>query len=792
MIIMDNPYLRLYLFYNSRVILFIRIALLIGLCAMLILTGLDQSVAKYLFLIYFILLLHELFILDRVHHTKPQSSVNEGRDVWDAVVFGLVYTLKNSVNVQAAVAKIAKNRQVLFFQEKIGASYQVTQVDTTDEDVLKKAHELVKKIKGTFVYPVDFFAAFLIVTEEKTGYLQQLELKEQDVVNILLWTRNAYGIDEPKKQLQFLGFGVFDSLVYGWNVEIRKYALNFTYAVLSKAFPPTVVGRSNEYEEFLVILSKDSSNNVLLVGEAGSGKTSLVEYFAYNSHIGNTPDGLGHKVVYELLVDQFLAGASSKGEQQARFTALIQDIQHSGNVLLFIQNIETIFGGGGVGLDISGVLFEYLKAGTVQVIGTTTLASFNTYLKGKQSVANLFEDVRLDEPDKPTALFMLFEKVPLLEQKFHVKISYPAVKTSVDLSASYFPDRILPGKAITMLEDTASRARMEKRKFIEKDDVIRQIETKTDIVLEKPTQKEKNVLLHLEDEIHKRIINQEDAVHAIASAMRRLRSGFSKETRPISTFLFLGPTGVGKTETAKALAQIYFHDKVHMIRIDMSEYQAQESLPRLLGAFPAEAYIPNTLTEQVKDNPFSLVLLDEFEKAHPHILDLFLQVFDDGRLTDNSGKTISFANTIIIATSNAGSEMVREGIERGTNKNLKGELTEYLLKNNLFKPELINRFDEVVVFTPLSHEHIKEIIKLLFKDVSDQLAKQEITLQVDNAVIEKIIQEGYSAEFGARNVRRYIEENIEEVISKAILENKLGNGSTAHLTIDGQGNLVVI
>lgn len=795
---MNNPYLALYLFFNNRIVIFVRVFLFVLLSVILVLTGFDPGIARVLLIFYLLLLLHELFILDRVQHSKPVKTLEQPLDLpFEATTFSLMKKIKDSISADAVISKLLKEKQVQFVQNVLNVQYSLSQTNVSSDDVLKKAAEIGKTIHSHHIHQVDFFVAYLLLSEDQTHFLKNLELKNEDLMNVLSWVHkefemdsDSFGVVKTEQGIHFSGFGAFDSLVYGWNVEIKKYAKNLTYQVLSQKFPPSVVGRQKEYEELLQVLSKDTQNNVVLVGEPGTGKTSLIEYFAYTSQMGTVPDNVEHKMIYELLVDELLAGANTKGEQEERITSLIQDIAHAGNVLLLIQNIENIFGGGGINFDISGVLFEYLKNGSIQMIGTTTHSAYRTYLATKGSVANLFEIIRLEEPDKPTALFMLFEKVPEMEQKYHVRLSYSAVKATIDLNASYFPDRYLPGKALALLENVASNARINKKKRIEKEDVIKEVETKTNIILEAPTQDEKDTLLHLEDEIHKRIVDQEQAVSAIASAMRRMRSGFSKENRPISTFLFLGPTGVGKTETAKALAQIYFHDETRMIRLDMSEYQTQEALSRLLGAQPGQEYIPNTLTEQVKEHPFSLILLDEFEKAHPHILDIFLQVFDDGRLTDNAGKTISFANTIIIATSNAGSELVRENVDQDEKK-LHDLLIDTLLKNNIFKPELINRFDEVVVFHPLSHEHIKQIVGLLLQSLAKQLSKQEITLQYDDAVVEKIIQDAYNVEFGARNVRRYIEGTIEELISKKILENTLANGGVCTLTVDQQGNLAI-
>ncbi len=789
---MNNPYLTLYLFFNKKSIFLVRIGIFLLLALILFISGFNATVAKGVFFVYFVLIVHELFILDKVNKSKPPYTVAQmPEDIEQTVDFGSLFLLHSSPSVDKAIVRMKKEKEVQFILAKIGQDSPVIESGLTMQDVIVKAAALVSAMKGTYIYTADLFIAYLLLTEEKTNYLLAKDLHPDDVLNILYWTRHAFKIDFAKDDpLLYKGEGIFDALVYGWHVEVKKYARNLTSQVLSDPYPPTVVGRSKEYEQLLTALLKDEVNNVLFVGEPGTGKTSLVEYLAFNSYTGNILPSLRNKVVYELLVDQLLAGVSTQGMLQERLSLLLTDLHHAGNTILYVQNIENIFGGGGVELDVSGVLFEYLQSGGIRLIGTTTPAALSMHLEKKASIKSLFEVVRLDEPSKETALFMLFEKVKEIESRYQVRMEYAAVQEAVRLSSSYDQDRYLPGKAINLLQTVGAYLKTQKKVLLQKSDVIHEIEKRTNIVLQEPTQDEKQKLLSLEDEIHKRIINQEKAVKAIATAMRRVRSGLTKEGRPIATFLFLGPTGVGKTETAKALAALYFQDESRIIRLDMSEYQTQDSISRLLGS-PGGAYVPHTLTEEVMRNPFSLILLDEFEKAHPQILDIFLQVLDEGRLTDNNGHTVSFANTIIIATSNAGSEMIRQYVTSGKTEEVESALVDSILKSGLFRPELVNRFDEVVVFTPLSREHIREVVKLQLQGVLDKLQEQYITLSYDENLIDFIIQKAYSLEFGARNVRRYIQSEVEEVISRGILENRLVKGSKAVLAVDENSSIVL-
>jgi ATP-dependent Clp protease ATP-binding subunit ClpA len=405
-----------------------------------------------------------------------------------------------------------------------------------------------------------------------------------------------------------------------------------------------------------------------------------------------------------------------------------------------------------------------------------------------QSLIDVFGMVKLGEPDKSTALQMLFEKAPDIEKKNKISLTYRAVIAAFNFANKYSQGRVMPGASVTLLEDTASMVSTSRKNIVEEKDVIEKVESKTKIAIGMPQKKEKELLLHLEDEIHKRVIDQEAAVHAISEGLRRIRTGLESPTKPIS-FLFLGPTGVGKTETAKALSSIYFGDESRMIRVDMSEYSTDEGVKRLLGGLTDQEGI----TDRVFEHPFSLVLLDEFEKANNKILDLFLQVLDDGRLTDNKGRTVSFVDTIIIATSNAASEFIREEVKNGKtiDKKFQADLLEFLQKNNIFKPELLNRFDEIVVFKPLGDNEAVMIIKLMLKDFSKRLSEQDITMSFDDKLVTKIVKEGVNEQFGARPLSRYIQNYIEDLIAQKMLKDEIKRGDKINVSTNGQDVITI-
>jgi ATP-dependent Clp protease ATP-binding subunit ClpA len=351
----------------------------------------------------------------------------------------------------------------------------------------------------------------------------------------------------------------------------------------------------------------------------------------------------------------------------------------------------------------------------------------------------------------------------------------------------------MPGSAVTLLEDTANADKIYGNRIVEEQDVLNQIEEKIKVPVGEPKPVEKTLLLNLENEIHKRVVDQEEAVFAISEAIRRLRTGLNAPEKPIS-FLFLGPTGVGKTETAKALADVYFGQGARMIRLDMSEFVGEEGIRRLLGSGPGEGEEKGQLTESVYDNPNSLILLDEFEKADIQILDLFLQVLDDGRLTDNKGKTVSFANCIIIATSNAASEYIREEVGKGVqvDKQFQQNLINYLETQGIFKPELLNRFDDIITFKPLTQNEIKQIVKLMLIGVSKELTAKDITVYFDDKIITKIVSEGFDKDFGARPLRRFIQDKIEDIIAQEILKDQIKRGDKIEVSIDLDSNISII
>lgn len=630
--------------------------------------------------------------------------------------------------------------------------------------------------------PLDIFKSYLLLTEEKTKLMFGKKLKAPDLESITQWSKSVFPQSSKPFRVGFWGEGIGESWVSGWTLETSKYMVDITSDAVNKK--PMVFGRDEEYKEVVEALS--SNKSCLLVGEPGSGRESLVKALAYDSFMGNLKGNLRHQRFFHLLVDALLAGAQNQGDLDERLRNVITEISHSGNVIIFVPSFENILGASSFNTDLSGALTPYIEKGVIRMLGNVTPASYKRFIESKHTLSSVFEVVKFAEPNKEVLMEMLLKKSPEIERKSNVEISYRAVVAAGNFANKYLQGRVVPGAAVALLEDVAVAVSMKDKEIVEEQDVINKVEEKTKIAVGQPKEKEKKLLLHMEEELHKRIIGQNEAIFEVSESLRRLRAGLGNSKKPIS-FLFLGPTGVGKTETAKALSDIYYGGEDNMIRLDMSEYSTEDSVNRFLGGTPDS----KGLTDKVCENPYSLILLDEFEKSSVKIFDLFLQVLDDGRLTDNSGKTVSFVDTIIIATSNAASEYIREEVTRGTviDKKFQRNLLEHLQQKGIFRPEFLNRFDGVIVFKPLDKEEMVLVVKLMLNSLSKKLVEKDVTANFDEKAIGKIIQDGFDQEFGARPLKRFIQDNIEDLLAQKMLKEEIKRGDKVNFSVDSSGNL---
>ncbi|MGF1924706.1 MAG: ATP-dependent chaperone ClpB [Bacteroidia bacterium] len=763
---------------------------------------------------------------------------------------------------------------------------------------LQKAQSYLKEFKDEYV-AVEHLLLGILATNDPTAKL----LKEQGV--------NESDLKKAIKELRGNNH-VTDQNAEATYQALSKYARNLNdYAESGKLDP--VIGRDEEIRRVIQILSRRTKNNPILIGEPGVGKTAIAEGIAFRIIKGDVPENLKTKTVFSLDMGALIAGAKYKGEFEERLKAVVKEVtQSDGDIILFIDEIHTLVGaGGGEGaMDAANILKPALARGELRAIGATTLDEYQKYLEKDKALERRFQKVLVDEPDTQDAVSILRGLKERYESHHKVIIKDEAIIAAVELSQRYISDRFLPDKAIDLMDEAASKLRMEmdsvpenvdaldreimrleiEREAIkrEKDDnkvgelskdianlsaerdqlkakwqgekdlvdgvnnLLEQIENYkleadqaeragdygkvaeirygkikeaqdkveklkidlesqqsesrmlkeevtaddiagvvarwTGIPVTKLIASEREKLLHLEDELHKRVAGQDEAIEAISDAIRRSRAGLQDKRKPIGSFIFLGTTGVGKTELAKALAEFLFNDENAMTRIDMSEYQERHAVSRLIGAPPGYVGYDEggQLTEAVRRKPYSVVLLDEIEKAHPDVFNILLQVLDDGRLTDNKGRMVNFKNTIIIMTSNIGSHLIQDNFKVLDDENrdeviakTKNELFE-LLKQTI-RPEFLNRIDELIMFTPLNRSEIRNIVNLQFKHVQDTLAEMGITMEASVEALDWLAELGYDPQFGARPLKRVIQKRILNELSKSILAGKVDKESKIKL-----------
>ncbi|MFH1832716.1 MAG: ATP-dependent Clp protease ATP-binding subunit [Candidatus Levyibacteriota bacterium] len=787
-------YAKFYSFYTNSLAKTVRLFLLVTLLWFFILAVLN--IAWFLpFALLSLFLIFEIFFRFKIAKITPKVSAqnNDGKNPYQSFTLQALALFKSNDKSSVIIKNLLNCEQIKFMVNKSDFSQKEIQFsEISKEELAAAALNVVKEIGGKFVTTMDVFTAFILLNEPNAKLLFSKKLKREDFLAILFWARNDFPNEENPRpwRVDFWGEGIGEEWVYGWTLETKKYARDITNEVLGEK--PALVGRDIELKRTIEVISGKEKNNVLLVGEPGSGKTSIVKRLCFESFTSDMPGTSYHQRIFELMIGSLLAGTQNQGDLEARLQAIIEEISHAGNVIIFIPEFQNILGSSSFHLDLSGALLPYLKKGNLRFITTSTPGNFKTYIEQAKEVLEVFEIIKLQEPDKNSVLKMLLEKAKNIEKKNKISLSYRSILTACDLADKYMPDRVMPGSGVLLLSDVANSVYLSGKKIAGEEDVVNKIEEKTKIAVAKPKGEEKELLLHLEDKLHERIVDQKEAVIAISEALRRLRSGLGSATKPIS-FLFLGPTGVGKTETAKALAAIYFGGEEKMIRLDMSEYTGTDGVKRLLGAPPGQGSEKGELTDKIYENPFSLVLLDEFEKANPEILNLFLQVFEDGRLTDNKGKTVSFLNSIIIATSNAGSEFIREEVQKGSSvdKGFQAKLLDFLQTKGIFKPELLNRLDGVIVFQPLGENEVAQVAKLMLDSVSKKLLEQDIMVSFSENLIVKVAKEGFDKQFGARPLRRFIQDNIEDFLAQKILKDEIKRGDKIILSTDANNNIIL-
>lgn len=618
--------------------------------------------------------------------------------------------------------------------------------------------------------------------------LVENDLKNEDIENLVWWLENlekrqrqAKRFWEPRNLAKLGTLG--KAWTSGYTITLDEYAFDITETI--KRTLPEIIGHEKEISAVEVTLSRSKINNVLLVGESGTGRKSIIEGLAFKSFLGETTEAMDYKRFMALDMASLLAKLQDPEIVEKTLNNIFQEATSAGNIILVIDEFHNYISrksGPGI-VDISGILGSYLHLPQFQIIAITTYSGLHKNIEQNPSILDLLEKVEVAEISKQELLQVLENLCLSLERKHKILVSQPALREIISLTDRYLPNLPFPKKAMDTLDEVMSFvAASTKDKLVLPSHVAKVVEKRTEIPVGKLTEKEKNLLLNLEQLFHKRIVNQEEAVRELSESLRRARAEITIRKGPIGAFLFLGPTGVGKTETAKALAQIYFGSEKKMMRLDMSEFQDVKDIARLIGKPGQEG----RLSTPMRENPFSLLLLDEIEKAHPNVLNLFLQVLDDGHLTDGQGRKVSFKNAIIIATSNAGYKVILQALKEKTNwQGVKQKLLDELFRTGLFRPEFINRFDAMVVFKPLSKENLLDIASLLLGQLKKNLKEKNIELTITEPLKEKIAELGYNPTFGAREMRRVIQDKVENVLARAILEGKIKKGDSVEVSPEG-------
>lgn len=799
--------------------------------------------------------------------------------------------LLKKLNVNVPYVEEDLDKQIASFPKVSGSNIYLS---STLNRALQKAQSYLKEFKDEFV-SVEHLLLGLLDTGDKTStLLKDQGVREKDLKKAISELRGNSRVTDQNAEATYNA--------------LNKYARNLNEFAESGKLDP-VIGRDEEIRRVIQILSRRTKNNPILVGEPGVGKTAIAEGIAHRIIKGDVPENLKSKTVFSLDMGALIAGAKYKGEFEERLKAVVKEVSESdGEIILFIDEIHTLVGaGGGEGaMDAANILKPALARGELRAIGATTLNEYQKFFEKDKALERRFQKVMVEEPDTQDAISILRGLKERYETHHKVRILDEAIIASVELSQRYIADRFLPDKAIDLMDEAASKLRLEmdsvpesvdeierrimqleiereaikrekdekkvselsetianltterdslraawqsekslvdqvnqeleaienykveasqaeragdygkvaeirygrikesqdkvealKKELAEKqtdsrmlkeevtaEDIAGVVSRWTGIPVSKMVQSEREKLLTLEAHLHKRVAGQGEAIEAVADAIRRSRAGLSDKRRPIGSFIFLGTTGVGKTELAKALAEFLFDDEQSMARIDMSEYQERHSVSRLIGAPPGYVGYDEggQLTEAVRRRPYSVVLLDEIEKAHPDVFNILLQVLDDGHLTDNKGRVVNFKNTIIIMTSNIGSHLIQENFSNLNESNhdeivskTRSEVFE-LLKQSI-RPEFLNRIDEVIMFTPLSREEIGQIVKIQFEVIRKQLAEMDIEVSASEEALDWLAQLGYDPQFGARPLKRVIQKRILNELSKEILAGKIDKDS---------------
>ncbi len=688
--------------------------------------------------------------------------------------------------------KEAREMNFVFYRTLIDKEQAILSLETffrEREFVRDKTYTdcFLKTVKDAFLIAVqrgneritneDVFTALSRHNRYLQEVLYRAGLKKRDIFDLTSWQIRINEKENPWLYKNLIKRGRLGTeWASGHTPFLENFSIDWTKAMKLAGFPKTV-GHQEEIDSLERVLSRSEINSAVLTGRPGSGRRSIIQEVVKKSFLGEGLSEINHCRFLEVDMSSLLAYAKGVEETEKVLEEVFSEATKAGNVVLIINDFHNFIGKEqrpGV-IDISGILSSYLHLRTFRVIGISSYAGFRENIENNTQVFPLIEKIEVKEATQEDTLILLQRKTLLLEKKYKKLISFAALKKVIYLSERYIQNAPFPEKALDLLEESVVHVYQQREDILLPKHVEKIVSERTEVPVGEVGKEEREVLLNMEKLLHERVVNQEEAVKAISFALRRSRADVDTRKGLIGSFLFLGPTGVGKTETAKAIADVYFGTEKRINRIDMSEFQNISDISRLIGSYNEEG----SLVTGVREDPFSLVLLDEIEKAHPDILNLFLQVLDEGHLTDGKGRKVNFQNCMLIATSNAGSQIVLDAVEKKEDwKQTKEKILKNLFREGVFRPEFINRFDETVLFTPLSREDLFKVAEIQLQKIVKSLKEKDISLNVTDELKKKVVEMSYDPVFGAREMQRNIQNSIGEALSSAILKEELEKGDS--------------
>ena len=774
--------------YARFIVIFILLTMLIGGGYLLVLSysfgWFGLGCASIPFVIY-------LWGEDELIHVPPLKNPKTVDGLFASEILGRMKNQNIDLKELGALSTKVASSQFFLVRFSISPNMVVSMAESlgnvTLEQVFEEADNLRKKYLRSEITGAMIMVAIILLHPSKEGILANVHITTDDLIAGFDWYYNIDKLIEEANKPKKTG-GLARDWAFGYIPTLSMFGTNISdvghQMMISTDFP----SRSEIVDKMIDILSSNGTQNVALIGGHGSGKTAIVQSFADRLLDGNNkvPQNLKYHQVYVLDASRLISAASSRSNLETLIRRILIEANRAKNIILCLDNAQVFFEESAGTIDISNSIEQILETGAVRLILTMDEQKFLKISQNKPSLTNSLNRIKVAPTNFDDTMRILEDDIISIEYKRNITYTYQALKRSYDLASRYIYDIVMPGQASKLLKEAANYA---VNQVVSEESIIKTVESTMNVKVGNASSvEEKEKLLHLEELIHQRMINQTKAVSAVANAIRRARSGVRNQNRPIGTFLFLGPTGVGKTELAKALSEIYFNGENNLIRIDLNEYVMAEDVNRLIAS---GAENPNSLTAQVMKNPFSVILLDEIEKAHPNVLTTLLQLLDEGILRDFNNREISFRDSIVIATSNAMADRIREYIERGYNLDqFEDKFVSELISNGDFKTEFLNRFDEIVIFRPLNQGELRQVIDLILKGVNKTLEPQHLFIEVDDNAKDFLVEKGYDPRLGARPMRRIVQKSVENIIAKKMLANEATPGSTLRITLEEVENSI--